>query len=219
MVGLLAIGGLSAPVFADEFDKRLLPVDDTYRDATLQEFLDRLRQVVKFREHESLVPFIAPKIVNNKGVPDGAQAFANYWRMDSQDSELWTELSRILSLGGTFLRSNRGVTFCGPYIFTEFPDNLDIFGHGVVIEENVLLKSEPDFGSRTLRTLSYHLVQVKDWRSKADSSGGAWVKVTVLDKGETGYLPKDKIRSPSDYHMCVSQFDKGWLIISLSTGS
>jgi hypothetical protein len=204
-------------VHAADDEYRLLPADESVRESSLQVFLDSLRQAVKFREPEPIAAALYSQLNNGKEVKKGAKQFVEHWRLDSQDSELWDELDEILRLGGGFIRSDRGVTYCAPYVFTHFPDDLDIFGHGVVIDDGVDLKASPSANAKTVKKLSYHLLRVNDWRSVRDKQGkgGAWIKVSTLD-GADGYVAKDKIRSPSDYHACFLAFPNGWRLISMT---
>ncbi len=195
---------------------RLPPLDEAGRDASLVAFRDRLLAIVLARDAEALLGMVYSRVENGVRAKNGHDEFRRRWRLDEPDSPLWAELEAILRLGGGFVRSSRGVQFCAPYVFTEFPEQLDIYAHAVVMGERVALKRQPRHGGQTARLLNYHIVQVSDWRSVPDDGGAAtaWVKVRTLD-GSEGYVRKDKLRSPSDYHACFLAMAPGWRLISL----
>lgn len=200
----------SAPQF-------LPPVDEGIRDLEFMAFRSKLLEAVARKEPEAFVTMVNPRIFNGLAAKRGMKQFMNLWEPESINSEIWITLEPILKMGGAFIRSERGVEFCAPYVFTHFPDELDIFAHGAVIKENISLKLKPSISSRTVKKLSYDLIQVLDWVSIADTSGAGhqWLKVTTMT-GEQGYIDKHNVRSPSDYSACfVKTKHTGWKLDSL----
>ncbi|MDH3326850.1 MAG: hypothetical protein OEM38_09065 [Gammaproteobacteria bacterium] len=198
---------------------QLLPVDEGVRDQEFVNFRSELLAVVLAREPEVFVTMMDQQILNGLHEPRGMKQFLKKWEPDSIDSELWATLEHILTMGGGFVRSEKGVEFCAPYVFSHFPDNLDIFAYGAVIGGDVALKAEPSASSATQKYLSYDLLTVLDWVSTQDESGSgeSWLKVTTL-KGDKGYVDRQLVRSPSDYSVCFLKTDnRGWKINSLLT--
>lgn len=209
------------PIFVlaeDDGHLRVMPVDESDRDPSLVQFIDRLRMAVRHHEPERLVELVSPRVYNGLGKESGIQKFAEYWRVDAIDTQIWSVLEPMLELGGGFVRSEKGVQYCMPYVFTEFPDNLDIFEHAAVLEESVQLMSEPSSSSSLLTKLSYNIVRVQDWHSVPDMNQTPdlfWIKVSTLD-GQEGFLRRQEIRSPSDYSACFLQNRNGaWTLTSL----
>lgn len=198
---------------------RLLPVDDADRDLSFVEFRESLREIVKRRDAVALRKVIYSEIATNtSGSRNTVNAFNKTWKPERSDSKFWQELERILSMGGTYVRSNRGVQFCGPYVFTHFPPDLDVYGHGAVTGTDVTLRQGPSLASEGVAKLDYHLVKVNDWRSTPDPKRAdlSWIKVSTLD-GQTGFVEKNLIRNPTDYHACFLHFSSGWRLISFLT--
>lgn len=197
---------------------RLLPVDEADRDPTLVEFRDRIQLAVDRREPERLVEMIDPNVYNGLNKESGVRKFAEYWRVDAIDTPIWDVLDDILKLGGGFVRSEKGVQFCMPYVFTEFPDKLDIRSYAAIIKESTHLMQEPSSSSSKVADLSYHLVKVPDWHAVADMNGTEgqfWMKVSTLD-GQDGFVLRQDVRSPSDYSACMLQNGDGqWYLTSL----
>ena len=198
---------------------QLLPEDEGTRDLEFVDFRSQLLEVVLSQEPEVLVTMVDQQVFNGLREKRGIKHFVEKWEPESIDTELWTTLRQILTMGGGFVRSEKGVEFCAPYVFSHFPDELDIFAHGAVIGDDVLLKSEPSTSSETKKTLSYDLIKVLDWVSIQDKSGSDtnWLKVTTL-KGDQGYVNRQLVRSPSDYSVCFLKTKKnGWKLNSLLT--
>lgn len=223
-IGLLLIIGLTlvlTPIYAAAEltgDVRLLPVDESDRDPTLVRFIERLDMAVTHREPERLVELVSSRVYNGKGKDSGIQKFAEYWKVDAIDTEIWSVLEPILKMGGGFVRSEKGVQYCAPYVFTEFPENLDVFDHGAVIEEGAQLMSEPSSSSSLVAMLSYHVIKIHDWRSVPDMNQTPdlfWIKVSTLD-GKDGFIRRQEVRSPSEYSACFLQNRRGvWKLSSL----
>ncbi len=218
IAALLILVVLGAGAFAKDASK-LLPVDEADRDTTLVAFRDRLLQAVTKRDPDFLRGIVGEGIVNGLKASVGRAEFERRWQVASPDSEVWSALQTILSMGGGFVRSERGVKFCAPYVFTDFPDNLDIYGYGAITASDAVLKARPRRDGATIKALSYDIVKVNDWRSVPDAGGGAeaWIKVTTLD-GKDGYVETRVVRSPTDYHACFTKMRNDWEMTSLISG-
>jgi len=203
-----------------EKQQRLLPVDEAERDLSFVEFRQQLKTTVKNRDPEGFVQFVSQQI---SGMPGkrGMRNFVKTWKPEANDSELWPIMESILNLGGGFVRSERGVTFCAPYVFTNFPDDLDIYGHGAIIADKVPLKAAPIHSAQNVTLLSYDILKVEDWRSVVEKSSNQmtnWIKVSTMD-GRKGYVDKNMVRSPTDYSACFLFTAKtGWKMMSLLAG-
>jgi len=208
---------LFSPILWAEDLAKLLPVDEAERDLSLLEFRTKMLQAIERKEPEVFVTMLDQKIWASRK-KRGMKNFIEMWQPDSIDSELWSELGTVLRMGGSFVRSERGVRFCSPYVYTTFPDSLDPFGHGAIIKERAVMKSDASSSSRTITSLSYDLVKVHDWRSKTDPMGerfGNWIKVSSLLSGNEGYVDKANVRSPTDYTACfLFTTKRGWKLES-----
>jgi len=212
---LIVLVVLSAAMAAERL--RVPPVDEAGRDLTLVKFRDRLEQAVKQQDLAALRQALHRNAVFTKDGAAGMQAFVRNWRPNSPDTELWSTLDRILKMGGGFIRSERGVAFCAPYVFTDFPDQLERRNHAVVTASGANLRDLPNSDSRRLTTLYYDVVEVADWQPVPDTRLGAerrWIKVTTLS-GKSGYVLADLVQSPSDDHACFTNIRGTWYITSL----
>jgi len=208
---------VSFSVLAED-SHRLLPVDEAERDLSFVEFRKQLQQTVKSRDPESFVKSVSKQVYTGSDRKRGMSNFVKFWQPEANDSELWPTMDAILSMGGGFVRSDKGVTYCAPYVFTNFPDDLDIFGHGVIIGDKVPLKTAPLHTAQNVTVLSYDLLKVEDWRSVEEKNAGQitnWVKVSTMSDRK-GYVDKRMLRSPTDYAACFLFKQKtGWKMVSL----
>jgi len=195
--------------------------DEGARDNSFFAYRQALMESVKFREPERFVTMVDIGVLGGHNTLGGMQDFAAKWRIDAIDSPLWSTMDSLLSLGGGFVRSNKGVQFCAPYVFVDFPDELDLRAHGVVIAEQARLMDEPAFNASVLASLDHDLVRVHDWKGmKVTNQNGekeTWVEVTSL-KGPVGWLPRSEVRSPLDPHACFLLRGEKWSMVSLVNG-
>ena len=213
---MLLVGFPAQSIAEDEFT-RLEPQDEGLRDDEFMAFRDRLIQAIRFREPERLVTMIDSQILNGVDVPDGAQSFANIWRIDASDSALWAVLEEIVTRGGAYVRSNLGVKFCAPYVFTHFPSDLSVDHHVAVLDENVPVMSDASASSDVLTLVSYAILSVSDWNTVKDSQQGNvdWLKVKLAAQ-KVGYIDRTRVRSPKlDYHACFLYRGGKWRLFSL----
>jgi hypothetical protein len=198
--------------------RKLPPEDEASRDPTFVQFRNELLSAVKNREPERFINYIDARVIGGRDIPRGAKPFVDHWRIDDVDSELWAILESILRLGGTFVRSEVGVEFCAPYVFSSFPDDIDRLKHGVVLDQGVRMMSEPSSNSVLVATLDYDIVQVSDWTAVPDVNNTPnlmWNAVTTAD-GKTGYVNAKSLRSPTEYSACFLQREgRAWKLISL----
>src|SRR3954447_26694468 len=106
---------------------RLYPVDDTSRDPAFSSFVKKLRSAVEARSPHALRKLVDEKVVIGPEKDDtGWSKFAAKWHPDDKDSNLWTALADLLSLG--FIREHPSL-FVSPYLVWRFPRELNPATH------------------------------------------------------------------------------------------
>ena len=195
---------------------KLYPVDEGSKDPSFKAFRNQLIEAVKERNTRFLLRVLHPKIRLSFGGDAGAKDFVKLWKPDSKDSELWNELSTILSLGGTFSTSEGKRTFWAPYTFSTFPDDLDAFEYAPITAENVRVRSQPKTTARIVTFLSYDIVKAT-FPNESNQEDPGWVKVIVPD-GRNGYVASRYVRSPIDYRLCFERVRGKWLITAFIAG-
>ena len=199
--------------------RKLYPVDEGAKDASFKAFRTKLIEAVKQRNTRFVLSVLHPKVQLSFGGKSGPKDFLEMWKPDSPDSELWSELSTVLSLGGTFSKSEGKRVFWAPYTFSAFPDDLDGYEYASIVGENVRVRSQPSTTASIVTNLSYDIVKatfpVSDDIREGDVPG--WVRVVVPD-GKSGYVASRYIRSPIDYRLGVGRIRGKWLITYFIAG-
>ena len=180
---LAALGVFIAPATARE--RKLYPVDDGQKDASFNSFRERLLKAAKERDKKYLLSVIDPKIKWSFGGDDGVAGFRKHWKLDGDDSELWNELTNVLSLGGTFSTSGGRREFWAPYTFSRFPDDLDAFEYAAITGKDVRVRAKPNPDAPVVANLSYDLVKAE---FPEKGGAGGWAKVMI--RGQSGRVAK-----------------------------
>lgn len=199
--------------------RKLYPVDEGAKDASFRAFRGKLIEAVAKRNTRFILTVLHPKVRLSFGGQSGAKDFRVIWKPDSPDSELWNELSAILSLGGTFSIAEEKRVFWAPYTFSTFPDDFDSYEYAAIIGENVRVHSQTSTSSSIVTNLSYDIVKATFPASESPQKGvvPGWVKVVVPD-GRAGYVAKRFIRSPIDYRLSFERIRGKWLITAFIGG-
>lgn len=195
--------------------QKLYPVDEAAKDPSFFTFRARLIQAVQRRDAAYLLSIVSRKIEIGFGGDSGVEAFKSSWKPEREQSELWTELANVLSLGGAF--DKEGI-FEAPYISVKWPEDKDGFALGAIIGEKVRVRAAPQISSSIMRELSFDIVDVPDWQTnKARGEKRDWIKVKLAD-GQSGYVAEDFIRSPIDYRAGFQKQDGRWVMIFFLAG-
>ena len=215
VAGLLLTGALL--VFgARAKERKLLPVDEGVRDPSFKAFRDGLLEALRRRDKKFVLSILDPKIRLSFGDDSGVEDFKKYWKIESANSELWDELSTVLSLGGTFDTSGGQRLFCAPYTYSRFPEDLDAFEYAPITGKDVRVRARPGASSRVVATLSYSIVRAEFSGTDGGRSSG-WVKIVTPD-GKPGYVSDKYIRSPVDYRACFRKARGKWLMTLFVAG-
>lgn len=199
-------------------EPQFLPVDEADQNADFMQFRDKLIQCVQEKDSKFLLDHIDKNIRCSFGTENGYDAFVSQWELDKnpQDSKVWSELDKILHLGGSF-SSEKKDSFWAPYVYSKFPDTYDAFTYFAVTGDNVPVFSAEDTNSEVIANLKYAII-MKD--SSAGSNSGLnnpFVKV-VLSSNESGFVESKYIRSPIDYRIELANENGGWYIRCFVSG-
>jgi hypothetical protein len=195
--------------------QKLYPVDEAAKDPSFFTFRARLMQAVQRRDAAYLLSIVSPKIETSFGGDGGIEEFKTMWKPERAQSEVWSELTKVLSLGGAF---DKDGIFEAPYISAKWPEDKDGFELGVIIGENVRVRAAPQISSSIMRQLSFDIVDVPDWQAnKARGEKRDWIKVKLSD-GQSGYVAEEFIRSPIDYRAGFQKQDGRWLMTFFIAG-
>lgn len=195
--------------------RKLLPVDEAHEDKTFLAFRDRLLEAAKNRDSKLVMSAVHPRIRNSFGDDGGIKEFRKKWKPESPDSELWGTLVEILRLGGSFREAGKGRDFWAPYVYSNFPDDVDAFEYLAVTGENVNVRRKPDPASEVVSTLSYDLVKAPDGPPRSEAS--EWTRIITPD-GKEGFVSRRFLRSPVDYRAAFTKVNGRWMMSALVAG-
>jgi len=214
ILAALCVGGTTA--YAQGI--RISPLDEAAENRDWQTFKERLLTALEARDRKSLLVAIDPTVDNGPEQQSGLEEFQRRWALDDEKSPLWRELTKAMRLGGAFVKDGQGQRFCAPYVAARWPTDYDPFRFGAIVSEDVLVKSEPSSGSRTVARLAYELVPVEDWEV-ADATPGfpqKWTKIRLRDAN--GFIPEEQVRSPIEHMACFSRQTGAWRLVSFTAG-
>lgn len=212
-VFLILVSALVADVAGQV--QKLYPVDEAAKEPTFFTFRARLIQAVHRRDAAHLLSILSPKIQNDLGGDGGIEEFKTMWKPERAQSDVWTELAKVLSLGGAF---DKDGIFVAPYISAKWPDDKDSFELGAIIGEKVRVRAAPQISSSIMRELSFDIVEVPDWqKNKARGERRDWIKVKLSD-GQSGYIAEEFIRGPVDYRAGFAKEQGRWVMIFFIAG-
>jgi hypothetical protein len=195
------------------------PVDEGAANHDWQAYKQRLLAALEQHDRRALIGAIDLNVDNGPGQQSGLEEFQRRWSIEDEKSPLWRELQKAVLLGGAFVKDERGqARFCTPYVAARWPTDFDPFRFGAIVADEVLVKSEPSSGARTLARLGYELVPVEDWEV-ADAVAGfpqKWTRIRIRD--QSGYVPEELIRSPIEHMACFSGQGGAWRLVSFTAG-
>ncbi len=216
LLAALAVAAVAGGAAAQEV--KLLPVDEGAHDPSWTHFKARLLDALAKRDQKFVLGIVDSRIRNTLG-PDGSTEFRKLWQPHAVDSPLWTELPKLLFLGGAFVKRDQGGNeFCAPYVRFKWPDNAPAEASGAILVADALMKAKPSAAAETLQTLSHDLVKVLDWDVADDDKENKQEWVRIQTGAGTGYVPEEQIRSPLEHRACFAKGSTGWRMTGLEAG-
>lgn len=201
-----------AAVFAADSPMRLLPVDEAARDPSFFIFRARLFEIIARRDADAILRVLDPQIRNSFGGDGGVQEFKEMWKPEEVDSKLWSDLAKVLAMGGKW-DGTKG--FEAPYVSAAWPENLDPFDYGAITAENVRVRAKPAADGEVIGSLSFAIVHVLEWPD--DTPGASWVKIQLVD-GREGFVAGDFVGSAAGLRAYFEKRNGAWKLISFVAG-
>lgn len=182
---------------------KLMPVDEATSDPQLEQFRQALIEYVEAEDIDRIVAAADTGIRTSFGGGGGRDDF----RKMLERPGMLEELEQVLELGGTFRGEGADRSFWTPYVYSEWPEDVDAFEHVAVIGEQVSLFEEPDASSPPIASLSYDILRTASPMPEQEG----WRQVTTAD-GRTGWIEDRHVRSPVDYRAGLVRDELGWKI-------
>lgn len=179
----------------------LKPVDEGAQQTSFLKFRNQLLKTIERKDAKGLLAIVNKDIKVSFGVENGIAGFKELWKLDKPaTSQVWKELSTVLKMGGSFSNKN---TFVAPYVFSNWPGDVDAFDYAAVIAKNVNIRAKPALNAAVLKTVSYEILPIKF------SDNLHWVTVGLAN-GNQGYIASQYIRSSVDYRAFFEKINGRW---------
>jgi hypothetical protein len=205
-----------APAPPATFDRvRVPPADEADKNPEFKEFREQLLEALKNHDLKFVLEHVDKNITCSYGAEFGLEGFMRVWNLNEkpEKSALWTELEKLLRLGGIFTDEELSF-FVAPYTFINFPTYFDAYEYSVAIEDQLKVFAAPDPAAPVIATLSYEIVR---WRQVTDRDPNAWEEI-FLYNGKKGYVHRRSLRSPIDYRAGFENDGGEWKMTFLVAG-
>lgn len=203
--------------------RTLSRVDEAAGDTSWLDFKARLLRALGARDRAQVLTMVDAAVFNGPNDKDGIAGFRTAWSLDGKDggkdSTLFTELPRILALGGAYLAApNKERWLCAPYVFTAWPADLDKFEYGAVITTGVLAKQAPTHDAPTVAQLAHEIVRVENWDlgDAHPAMTQRWVRIVL--GGKPAFVPEEHVRSAVEHHACFAKRGGLWKLVQMRAG-
>jgi len=177
------------------------PSDDAAKDPSFLAFRTKLIAAAEMHDSAFILRILDPKIELSFGGDKGVKDFIRIWKINSRNSPFWPEFLAVIKNGGSFDNPDKVANlFVAPYLFSSWPDDLDLFEYHAIFGNNVNLRKQPRRDAEVVAQLSYNVVQIEpETVSKSGKSGyPEWWEVKTLG-GLKGYVKREYVRGPIDY--------------------
>lgn len=218
LASVLAVSNLGATATDQSPTRRerLCFIDETAKDPTLVAFKSALSEVVERRDSKGLLNLIAKDvrvdIYDRRG--DIAQ-FVEHENPADPNSPVWSDLGKILDLGGAFIEDN---VFCAPYVRCPGSKTADSELFVVILGQRVPAYVAPSTGSRVIEWLSCDVLPFDGdyFPPRPDGPATGWI--TVFLGTRWGFVEEQKARMVGDRYFHVTKIDGRWLITTYLAG-
>ena len=201
-------------------ERFVLPFDEADKDSSFKAFRDSLIKTVKTKNKTRLINALDKNIKASFGGHEGVKGFKELWSFDKPKTKVWDELLTVLENGGKFSGKGTSKFFCAPYLFTQFPEDVDAFDYEAIFGNNVNLREKPNLSSKVISKLSYNIIStdiVNSVTTTTDANEYVWLKIKTLG-GKEGYVSAKYVRSSIDYRACFEKKGRNWKMTAFVAG-
>jgi len=201
-----ATAGAGAPAV-----RRLPPADEAARCQGFVAFRTNLQQIITRKDSAALLEIVDPNIRVSFGDAQGREGFRAMWLTEpARQGDVWAELGKVLDLGGRCTDAN---SFVAPYVFSDWPEDLDAFEYAAITGSRVRMRQAPRDTARALAFLDFALVRAKGLGDRET----AWVPVETPD-GRKGFVSRQYVRSPVGWRAFFSRKEGVWRLVTFVAG-
>jgi len=207
---------LTLTAHAADKHRQLKPVDQGEIDASFATFRNELKAIVARKDAVALLKVLAPDIRNSFGDNQGIAGFKAMWNPTDAKSQLWPVFDLVVGLGGVFKKKT---TFVTPYVFANFPDDLDAFENVVVTADKAVLRTAPRSDAPVLRALDHDILALAGSITKSQHEAGPadWLEIADAS-GKRGFVLQRDVRNPIDFRAYFEKRKGKWRMTILVAG-
>lgn len=196
--------------FGASAQTQLLPVDQAASAPDFFSFRAQLQSAVARRDTAAVISAMSRDVKLSFGGNQGIEDFKKMWTPDAPASRLWDVLGSTLALGGAFASED---SFVAPYIYTQWPKEIDPFNHMAVIGTNVRVRAAPSPNARVMSTLDFAIVEL----AAPSPEDKGWSKIK-LGPDKVGFVDARFLRNPVDYRIRFAKTDGVWRVVFFLSG-
>lgn len=195
---------------------RIYPIDQTNEDASLKQFVSRLKKSIK---HKNLPEFISCLdtgiVVSHGGGMFGIATFLDEWKRNQhpEKSALWSTMHTFLKMGGAW-KDHQKTEFCFPYtqadrLFEGLNSDLDWYVTAVCTSPRTEVYEKASFRSKQIALLAYEVVEIIE-------RGDRFIHIRTLDNHISGFVNAEQIILSADSYPILQKVDGAWKIVSFA---
>lgn len=213
---LAAILGLAPVEGRAEVLRQIAPPSSGPNDPALTALIERMRSLIKERDHRALTALMGPTFRVEFDGGKGPQAFARHWRPASSTSTLWNVLGQLFSLEGHHYSET---LFALPHIVARFPIDLDPLGHVVATRGGVTLHSLPERDAPVSGRLDHAIIPLaKPIEPPVVIPPGTFLEVLHPEAGRC-FVSSADVYHPAAHRVFFEKRNGRWRWISLAAAT
>ena len=197
VVSILALTSHEQPVRPN-----LTPVDEAALCLGFSEFREQLLGIINRKDARALLRVVDRNVRLSFGDASGHEEFRRMWLSERPEDDVWSELRHVLELGG---RCEQGYIFTAPYVFTDWPRDLEAAYYRAVVATAVPLRDSPREDARIVSFLDFGIVRLTD----LDTFQKAFLAVEAPN-GKLGFVASGSVRSAIDMRAVFVRKDRVW---------
>lgn len=195
---------------------RIVPVDETSQDKSLQVFVSKLKDIVKRKDLNGLLNCLDTGIAVSWGGGEyGIDIFKtnNGLNFEPRKSEFWKTLNEYISMGGAWDNKEKS-RFCFPYhqsniFYQRLNHDLDCYSMVTCTESEVIVYNNASITSKKLGILSYEVLT-------AVNVSNDFTKIQTIDQSITGYIQTKQLFRCYNAHPVLEKINGEWKIVSFA---
>ena len=219
---LFLSGCFTALAFAAAGQERYLkPVDEASMEPGFLAFREKVLAAAEEKDAKFIYSIVDPAILNGFGGRTGIAWFKRDWKLERSNSLFWPKFLAVIRNGGSFQGegAKKRDTFVAPYVYSNWPEDLDSFDYFAIFGSDVNLRKTPSTDAEVVGKLSYNLVKIEPETlpKSGRSEYPGWKNVRTLG-GLEGYVKEEYVRSSVDYRAGFEKKRGRWMMTFFLAG-